>query len=88
MRRKLVVTLTGTVPVAQAAIRRKAIAQQTGIPEEDVVVIDSATSLTLLPGDPDQDKVDTILRVLEDNRARLRRGELDKVAATLAGLFD
>lgn len=83
-RNKLMVALAASTPPTQVATKRRNIAQACGLPEDDVIVIDGATSVTLLPPEPDSDLVDTVHRVLEANRNRLRKGQLDQVATDIA----
>ena len=81
---RLLVAFAATIPPAQVAAKRRNIADEVGMDEKDVVVIDGATSLTLIPSEPDRDMVDVIRGVLEANESKLRQGNYGLVAEFIA----
>lgn len=81
---RLLVAFAATIPPAQVAAKRRNIADDIGMNEQDVVVIDGATSITLVPSEPDRDMVDVIRGVLEANESKLRQGNYGLVAEFIA----
>lgn len=81
---RLLVTFAAALPPTQVAAKRRTIASEVGMDEKDIVVIDGATSLTLVPAEPDRDMVDMIRGVLDANESKLRQKNYALVAEFIA----